>query len=104
MGDIELIGPMLRKQNDFDVVIDGYRVPHVTVEGGGNEWNIAIHGRLTFDLCVNRQALEQVLRILAAGMAVASGRSCFGPNGRPLDPFNVKVSRLDMGTDEEPKP
>lgn len=42
------------------------------------------------------------MRIVATAMAVAAGRSCFGPNCRPLDPFNVKVQMLgEMPEDEK---
>ncbi len=100
MTDIELIGPMSRQQGNFDVAMDGYLVPYVTVEGGGQEWGITIDGRLGFDIVCNRQTLEQCLRILAAGMAVAAGRSSFGKNCRPVDLFNIKVSNIADMKDE----
>ena len=97
MTDVELIGPMA-VGGHYDVAIDGFLVPYVKVEGGGSEWAITIRDQLCFDLMIDRSGLEQVLRLLACGMAVAAGRSCFGENSRSLDPFAVRVACINKDT------
>jgi hypothetical protein len=84
----------LEAQPGHEVVLDGCKVPHIEVWGPfeNGHYSIAVDGRFLapgFD----RGQMEQVVWLLAHGMAVAAGYACHGSDAR-LNPHARRVVRV----------
>ncbi len=90
----DFIGPFETKH--YDVSVDGYKVPLVVAHRGEDhndgKVRIIMDNRFIFEFEDNDQ-LKQALVMLAHGMAIAAGYSCFGEHSvKEPNPFKYKIN------------
>lgn len=99
-SSVVLIGPFY-PDDRYKVSVEGFLVPHIYLMKGTTQIGdfVAKPDPDGFDVYLDDRLVYQVKRancgvwfaLLANAMAVAAGRSCFGPNARPIDHFNVRI-------------
>lgn len=89
----EFHGPFIEH---YRLTVDGYHVPHLTaqlVPGTEDHWNLVCDGRFMLD--APGEEIRRWLWFVANCMAVAAGYSCHGENCRPINPYMLRMSRID---------
>lgn len=87
------VGPFLE---EYQLEVDGFKVPYLTAHPTNpqmTKWDIVLDGRFGLDL--DTEQLQDVIPFIANAMAVAAGYSSHGENCQPLNPFHVRMMRLD---------
>jgi len=92
MAKTEPYGPFER----WPVSLDGHDVPHVEVRPTPDgKFYICVDRRFIIHKAVTQEELDNWMPIMANAMAVAAGYSCFGESSAPINPYKVKVGKLD---------
>lgn len=89
---VEFFGPVLR--DSHDVLVDGRRVPYLTLHQEGDVWWLTLDNR--FGISGTDAEVRKWARFLADAMAIAAGYSSFGTDQRRLNPFNRRVTTLSV--------
>lgn len=109
--NVVLVGPF--SDGSHRLVVEGFEVPHVRVRRGTHTlgdfrsqpdpsgYDVILDDRLSFN--VPKDRAEQTFLLLANGMAIAAGFSCFGPNRRKLDAFGVRVAGYRPDPEQAPE-
>ena len=87
------VGPFLE---EYRLEVDGFRVPYLTAYPTNpqqTKWDIVLDERFGLDLDVEQ--LQDVIPFIANAMAVAAGYSSHGENSQIVNPFHVRMMRLD---------
>lgn len=87
---VQFFGPVMR--DSHDVLVDGKRVPYLTLHQEADVWWLTLDNRLA--ISGSDEEVRKWVRFLADAMAVSAGYSSFGTNQRRLNQFNRRVTTL----------
>jgi hypothetical protein len=101
---VDFIGP-IQSPDHYDVVVDGYIVPHLKLRGSGVSWSILLDGRLAYEVECDKPQLQTILALAANALAIGHGWSSFGANKRRMSEWDRKPMVIgEVITEDNGKP